>query len=143
MQAFMTSHISHDYTPIGKLLQQMSKMYGIEASTMLAERGHGGLSLAHTALVFNLDADGTKCTIVTKRAGIKRQSMAELANDLERRNYVKRIDDPNDKRAQIFVFTKSGIKFASDAKEICKQLDKKYEKLLGIDATTKIRSSIA
>lgn len=139
----MNKSIAHNYTPIGKLLQHMSKLYSTKANDILAERGHKGLSLAHTALVFNLDADGTKCTIVTKRAGIKRQSMAELANDLEERNYVKRIDDPNDKRAQIFVFTKSGLKFANDAREICELLDKKYEALLGTDATTKIRSSIS
>ncbi len=138
----MNKSIANNYTPIGKLLQHMSKMYSTEASGLLAERGHKGLSLSHTALVFNLDTDGTKCTIVTKRACIKRQSMAELANDLEVRNYVKRVDDPNDKRAQIFIFTKLGMKFATDAKEICELLDKKYEALLGTDATTKIRGSV-
>lgn len=130
------------YMPLGKLFQRMSKMYNDDANDMLIKRGHSGLSLAHTALVFNLDDDGTKCTIVTKRAGIKRQSMAELANDLEKNGYIKRVDDPNDKRAQLFIFTKTGLDFSKDAKEITNLLDKKYESILGGEATTIIKQTV-
>ncbi len=55
---------------------------------------------------------------------------------------MKLVDDPHHKRAKIFKFTKMGMKFANDAKEICEQLDKKYEALLGTDAITKIKGSV-
>lgn len=122
----LSTHTKPQYVPLGKKLQQISKQYYSDASKMLEDKGYKGLSLAHTALVFNLDDNGTKCTTVTDRAGIKRQSMAQFADDLEKLNYIQRIDDPNDKRAQIFVFTKEGKKFTKDAKNICEQLDKKY-----------------
>jgi DNA-binding MarR family transcriptional regulator len=120
------THTTPLYVPLGKRLQQISKQYYSDASKMLEDRGYKGISLAHTALVFNLDDDGTKCTTVTNRAGIKRQSMAQFADDLEKLNYIKRIDDPKDKRAQIFIFTDAGIKFTKEVKEICNTLDHKY-----------------
>lgn len=109
----------------------LSKEYDTLAAAMLQERRHHGLTLAHTSLVFNVDDGGTKCTLVTQRAGIKRQSMAQLAADLESRNYVLRVDDANDKRAQIFVLTKLGQKFLKDAISITALLDAKFEKSLG------------
>ena len=127
--------------PLGKLLLQISKMYNSDANQLLNSRGHDGLSLAHTALVFNLETGGTKCTTVTKRAGIKRQSMAELARDLEEREYIKQVVDPNDKRAQLFLFTKLGLKFQKDAQDVIKMLEKKYEKMLGSDVVSKIRET--
>jgi DNA-binding MarR family transcriptional regulator len=53
--------------------------------------------------------------------------MAQFADDLEKLNYIKRIDDPNDRRAQIFVFTDAGKKFTNEVKEICNKLDQKYK----------------
>ena len=123
----LITHTKPLYVPLGKKLQQISKQYYSDASKMLEDKGYRGLSLAHTALVFNLDENGTKCTTVTNRAGIKRQSMAQFADDLERLNYIQRIDDPNDKRAQIFVFTEAGKKFTKEVKEICNQLDQRYK----------------
>lgn len=127
------------HTYLGKKLRVLSKEYDSLAAKLLEDRGHKGLSLAHTALIFNVDEGGTKCTLVTQRAGIKRQSMAQLAADLELKNYIERLDDPDDKRAQMFVLTKLGRKYLKDALAITASLDLRFEKLLGKPATKGIR----
>ena len=56
----------------------------------------------------NLDADGTRLTVLAARAGLTHQSVGEVVTELERRGYVERIPDPTDKRARLVSLTDRG-----------------------------------
>jgi len=87
--------------------------------------------LFHTALITNLDAEGTRLTTLAERAGMSKQSMGQLARELERRGYVSRKIDPTDKRAFLIRFTNRGRWLLADARSAKDELEAEYAALLG------------
>src|SRR5690606_8375091 len=57
----------------------------------------------------NLDLAGTRATELAQRAGITKQSMSELINQLESSGILERRPDPADGRAKIVYFSKAGL----------------------------------
>ena len=72
------------------------------------------MTLAHTTLLPYLDPEGTSVTNLAERAGMTKQSMRQLVLDLEDKGYIKRISDPDDRRATLVIFTAEGRRFIED-----------------------------
>jgi DNA-binding MarR family transcriptional regulator len=65
--------------------------------------------LAHTTLLPHIDLDGTRATEIARRAGITKQAVGQLVDDLARLGMLERAPDPDDGRAQLVRFTDEGI----------------------------------
>jgi DNA-binding MarR family transcriptional regulator len=63
---------------------------------------------AHSAVFANIDRDGTRLTVLARRANMTPQAMGELVDDVERMGYVRRRADPQDRRAKRIVLTPKG-----------------------------------
>ena len=87
--------------------------------------------MAHTILLENLDEEGSRCTTVTERAGIRKQSMGTIADLLEARGCIVMSDDPDDGRARIMRFTERGRKFLADARKVAADMERRYEAIAG------------
>jgi len=74
----------------------------------LADRGHGDVRAAHSAVFQHLDETGTTVSVLAARAQITKQAMAELVLHLEARGYLRREPDPDDRRAKLVVPTARG-----------------------------------
>lgn len=116
---------------LGRLFQRAARAQGEHMLRKLAACGHAGLTLFHTALITNLDADGTRLTTMAERAGMSKQSMGQLARELERRGYISRTPDPKDKRAFLIRFTNRGRRLLADARSAKDELEAEYAALLG------------
>jgi DNA-binding MarR family transcriptional regulator len=127
---------------IGRLLQQASRAFNVRAITKLQRYGHAGLSLAHTSLLSNLDLEGTRITVLAERAGMTKQSMGQLALDLEKRGYIQRVTDPRDHRATLILFTGAGWQFLQDAYQVKGEIETEYGILLGAEGMRLLRSSL-
>lgn len=97
----------------------------------LHQRGFTELSSTHTALLSNLDLEGSSLTIVAQRAGMTKQAMGRLADELIGLNYIKSTRDDVDKRAIKLVFTKSGLKLMKQSFAIMDELEKRCAHRLG------------
>src|SRR5689334_24302588 len=86
---------------IGRLFQRAARAYSELALIKLQARGYAGLTLFHTALIANLDLEGTRITTLAERAGVTKQAMGQLVGELEERGFVKRLPVPDDKRASL------------------------------------------
>lgn len=124
---------------IGRLFQRAARLYSETAFEKVREYGHEGLTVYHTALISNLDVEGTRITTLADRAGITKQAMGQLVNDLEKRGYIKREHDPKDKRATLIKFTDLGWQFLQDAFEIKKEIEADYANILGEAGMQKLR----
>ena len=125
---------------IGRLLQQAYRGFNNRAIAKLRQRGHTGLTLAHTLLLSHLDLDGTHITVLADRAGITKQSMGQLVIDLEKRGYIERGVDPSDRRATLIRFTNAGWQFLRDAYEIKKEIEAEYQEMLGVEEMKQLRA---
>jgi DNA-binding MarR family transcriptional regulator len=127
---------------IGRLLQQAYRAYNHQAIAKLRERGHTGLTLAHTLLLSNLDLEGTRITTLAERAGITKQSMGQLVEDLEKRGYVERQVDATDRRASVVHFTPAGWQFLQDAYELKQEIEAEYQDMLGEAVFDQLRATL-
>ena len=116
---------------IGRLFQRSARAYSELALQKLHEYGHEGLTLFHTALISNLDLEGTRITVLAQRAGVSKQAMGQLVADLEKRGYVERAPDPEDGRASLVKFTEQGWQLLQDAYHVKLAIEAEYTAVLG------------
>ena len=105
-------------------------------------RGHDRVTLAHTTLLPYLDPEGTSVTNLAERAGMTKQSMRQLVLDLEDKGYIKRIPDPDDRRATLVIFTVEGRRFIEDGYEVKKEIDDEYRAILGEERVEALKGSL-
>lgn len=118
---------------IGRLFQRAARAYSDLALIKLREYGHEGLTLFHTALISNLDLEGTRITTLAERAGVSKQAMGQLVADLEQRGYIERAPDPSDGRAALVKFTEQGWEFLQDAYRVKQAIEAEYAEIIGED----------
>jgi len=118
---------------IGRLFQRAARAYSDLALIKLRAYGHEGLTLFHTALISNLDLEGTRITTLAERAGVSKQAMGQLVADLEQRGYIERTSDPSDGRASLVKFTEQGWELLQDAYRVKQAIEAEYAEVLGED----------
>lgn len=111
----------------------------------LQERGFGQLRAAHTALLSNLDMNGARLTTVAERAGMTKQAMGRLADELIGLGYIARSPDPSDRRAVRLNFTESGLDLMQQSFAVmagietrCRRRIGKHEYAAMLDGLSKI-----
>jgi DNA-binding MarR family transcriptional regulator len=116
---------------IGVLLQQLSRNFERRARSTLGTRGHGRLQPSHQVVLTSLGLEGSRLTALAQRAGMTKQAMGQIVDDLERLGYVERTPDPGDGRAKIVRFTPAGLDFVCDSAEVITQIWGDYAALIG------------
>ena len=125
---------------IGRLLLRAQRAFSVRAIKKLRVHGHEGLSLAHTALLSNLDLQGTRITTLAERVGVTKQAIGHLVQDLEQRGYIARVADPDDRRATNITFTDAGWQFLRDAYQVKREIEAEYSAMLGEEGLLALRS---
>ncbi|CAA9566115.1 MAG: Transcriptional regulator, MarR family [uncultured Thermomicrobiales bacterium] len=127
---------------VGRLLLRAHRAFSARAVAKLRERGYGGLTLAHIALLPHLDADGTRVTALAERAGMTKQGMGQLVIELERQGYVARAPDPTDRRATLARFTATGRRLLHDAVNVTREMETEYANVLGEQRLEALRKTL-
>jgi DNA-binding MarR family transcriptional regulator len=126
----------------GRLFWRAHRAFGELAFEKLHARGYTGLSTVHTNLLANLDIEGTNVTTLADRAGITKQAMGRLVDDLEDKGYVQSMPDPADGRARLIKFTDTGWQFLLDSYEIKQEIEAIYADLLGEEGIAQLRAAL-
>ncbi len=116
---------------IGRLFQKAARAYSELALEKLHSCGHEGLTLFHTALISNLDSEGTHIKLLAERASMSKQAMGQIADELEKRGYIRAVKDSQDKRATLITFTEKGWLFLQDAYKVKQEIEHDYHTRLG------------
>jgi MarR family transcriptional regulator, temperature-dependent positive regulator of motility len=116
---------------IGVLLQQLARDFERRTRTSLMARGHTELLPSHQVVFAGLGRTGTRLTVLAQNAGMTKQAMGQIVDDLEQLGYVERTPDPDDGRAKIVRFTEAGLDFVCDAAEVLDEVWREYSALLG------------
>lgn len=97
----------------------------------LHQRGFTELSSTHTALLSNLDLEGSSLTTIAHRAGMTKQAMGRLADELVSLKYITRTRSEDDKRAVKIKFTPDGLKLMNHSFTIMEELENRCKRRLG------------
>lgn len=105
-----------------------------------AEReGFGDLSLAHLSALSALTKEGMRLTDLAARAGMAKQSMGYLVQELERGGYFERVPDPDDGRAKIIRRTERAWAYHRLAARVVAELEDEWAALLGADGLADLK----
>ena len=96
-----------------------------------AERGHPEVRPPHGNVMQFLDDGGTRVSVLSERAQMTKQSMAELVAHLERLGYVERVPDPSDRRARLVRATPRGQELYAIARDVVAEIEAEWTRRLG------------
>jgi DNA-binding MarR family transcriptional regulator len=82
---------------------------------------------------------GMRLTVLAEMAGMTKQSVGEIVDDLEARGYVKRIPDPDDKRAKIICLTERGERAQATGLALFAKVEKQWAKRYGAERIAQVR----
>jgi DNA-binding MarR family transcriptional regulator len=127
---------------IGVLLQQLARDFERRTRTSLIGRGHTDLLPSHQVVFAGLGRAGTRLTVLAHNAGMTKQAMGQIVDDLEQLGYVERTPDPEDGRAKIVRFTEAGLDFVCDAAEVLDEIWREYSTLLGTQELDQLQETL-
>ncbi len=104
--------------------------------------GHDRIRHKHGAVFANLDAAGTRPSVLAERAGMTRGAMGELIDELERLGYVERTTDPSDRRAKRIVPRDGAREVTEIVVAVNERQERRYRRELGENGYGILRSSL-
>jgi DNA-binding MarR family transcriptional regulator len=108
----------------------------------LAQNGFGDVAPSHSALLRNLGEDGSRPSDLAAHAGVTRQAVTKLVDELERLDLVRRDPDPDDGRGVIVRYTDRGRAVLAIARKRMLALERDYAAQVGADRWAEVRSTL-
>ncbi len=124
---------------IRQLLLRASRVLNADIVEELIRRGYI-IRSTHTTLLSNLDDHGNKLSVVAARAGISKQAMGRLADELETLGYLLSVADEEDKRSRIIRFTANGWKLMIESFNALDAIEHRYANRIGVERLEGLRS---
>ena len=108
-------------------------LVGIEREVFrrTAEAGFDDLRPRHGAVLAYLDEDGLRLSDLAQLSGRNKQTIAAVVDELESLGYLRRVDDPADRRAKLIVPTERGRQRLRLGDDIVADIERRQEEQLG------------
>jgi DNA-binding MarR family transcriptional regulator len=117
---------------LGRMLLETRRRLAAELDEALAERGYPDGRPGHVALILNVDRrTGSRLSDLAERAGMTKQGMMLLVDDLEEGGYVRRVPDQEDGRAKLVRLTARGRRYAAEARRSVAAVEGRVRRRLG------------
>ena len=140
----MTSDGGHTATParqtFGSLFREPYQTYLHWLYARLRTEGFTDIRVTHSTVLRRVTPDGVRVTDLAERAGMTKQSMAYLVEDLTNLGYVETVPDPTDRRAKLVVPTTKGERLLAASRRLGDQYEQHVAKLLGANDAKKLRT---
>lgn len=95
--------------PLPGLLDVFKNWFEARHLELMAQAGFGDVRRAHNAVFVNVPAEGIRLTDLAMTAGVSKQAMGELVDELVERRYFVRKPDPSDGRAKLIMWAERGL----------------------------------
>jgi len=106
------------------------------------DRGATGLSPGHASALIIIDRGGTRLTDLAGRAGITKQAMMQVVDDLESGGYVRRQPDARDARAKVVKLTAKGVRERAEARRAISAVEARARRQLGARRFDALRDAL-
>jgi DNA-binding MarR family transcriptional regulator len=121
---------------IGHALIKAGRLYNEFAFNLLKETlGDKDLKQSHVNLFPFIPFGGITIVNLAKRAGVSKQAVSVLVNELIDRQVLHKMDNPEDKRSFLISFNQEKSAPIFKGMKLLKDLDQELMKLLGANAS--------
>jgi DNA-binding MarR family transcriptional regulator len=117
--------------PMIRLLSLAITDFSEELYRRFAAAGYGDIRPGHGCVFGNIDPDGSRLTDMAQRARMTKQTVGEVASDLERRGYLERIPDPTDGRVKIIRLTDRGYEAQRVGRRLIDEIERDWAERYG------------
>lgn len=93
----------------------------------------------HGCVFRYVQGDGMRLTEIAERANMTKQSVGEIVDDLAARGYVKRIPDPDDRRAKLICLTERGEEAQAFGLRLFTRVEKRWAERYGQERIARLR----
>jgi DNA-binding MarR family transcriptional regulator len=128
--------------PFIRLLDVAFAEFDAELSRRLAASAYADIRPAHGCVFGHIDPDGSRLTDLADRARMTKQSVGEVATDLEQRGYVERVPDPSDGRAKIIRLTTRGHEAQTLGWDLIDEIEREWAERFGAEQITALRETL-
>ena len=124
----MPENSSH-HDSLGLLLRLTYQQWTLAVDNKLAAEGFGDIRPHHANVFTFVPPDGIQVSELTRLAHMRKQSMTQTVEELEKLGYVERRPDPSDKRARLIFLTDKGNRIRPIASSAGKVVDRQWAEL--------------
>ena len=130
-------------TPMIQLLNLGLAEFAEELRQRMEASGFGDIRPGHGCVFGGIDPErGSRLTELADRAAMTKQSVGEMASDLEHRGYLERVADPSDGRAKIIRLSERGHQAYAAGRKLIDQLDREWAERYGEERVTALRDAL-
>lgn len=139
----MSSELDHTTrVPLIRLLGVAFDDFSAEVAKRVEAAGIRDIRPGHGCVFGNIEPEGSRLTDLAERAGMTKQSVGEVASDLERRGYVERVPDPSDGRAKIIRLTPRGREVQALGRRLIADVERDWAERYGEERVAALREAL-
>lgn len=135
----MAERATHAELNTGLLLYIPYRWLENRVIAALAEAGYGDITSAQMKILQRVGPNGTRLTDLAEQAQVTKQTAGFLVDQLEKAGWVRREQDPTDKRARLVRISPRGMKAIPVATAAVAEVEAEWEDHLGKQGMAQLR----
>jgi DNA-binding MarR family transcriptional regulator len=127
---------------IGLLLRLLYQNYSQDIHTALLEAGFGDIRPTHANVFPFVPSEGITVSELAELARVRKQTMGEAVDQLERMGYVERRPNPRDRRSRLVFLTERGESVKPVTHATATRVEERWAELTSPDELEALRASL-
>lgn len=128
---------------VGIALWRAAHRWRERMATEMAARGYPWHQTAAGEVLAHLGPEGVSQRALTERMGMSKQAVQQLVDQLEALDVVRRVPDPEDKRARRIALTTLGERDFAERNRVKIEIEEEYREHLGEEAFEALLAALA
>jgi DNA-binding MarR family transcriptional regulator len=131
-----------EHPTMGVLLRLLYQLYSLEIQGALREAGFDDINPAAANVFTFVTSEGATVSELANVAHVRKQTMAQTVEQLERSGYVERRPNPSDRRSQLVFLTARGKRIPPVTHKAAATVERRWARLSGADELEALRGSL-
>jgi DNA-binding MarR family transcriptional regulator len=127
---------------IGLLLRLLYQHHSQDIHASLREAGFGDIRPAHANVFPFVPPEGITVSELAELAGVRKQTMAQAVDQLERMGYVERRPNPRDRRSRLVFLTARGASVRPVTHATAARVEARWAELTSPEELEALRASL-
>ena len=127
---------------IGLLLRLVYQHYSEDIHAALHEAGFGDIRPTHANVFPFVPAEGITVSGLAELARVRKQTMAQAVDQLERMGYVERRPNPDDRRSRLVFLTERGASVKPVTHATAARVEEQWAQLTSPEELEALRASL-
>ena len=127
---------------LGRLFLNAFRWMDSSFIQLIGEHGWRDIPKSNSLVFPHLLKGGIRPSEIARRAGVTRQAVHQVLNDLRERGLIATKPDPTNRRAKLVFLTARGRQFDRAVGEVADRMESVLSERIGVDAVRSLRSAL-